>query len=146
MDSPPNKKKEPTQHLVQEKHRDRYEAGDARALADSIRTANMFFTSLPGWAILAFNRAYDSGNLRGVFGADRRGVRRDPNRDVLMWRVWDLVQMRGKKSDIVFGEIGVELGMGENAERRVSRLYYEAEKSHKGFTAMFKGGQDSSGN
>lgn len=136
---PPDKRNEQLWRLAQERNRERYEAGDLRALATAIRIANMFYTPLPIWANVAFSQAYDTGKLRNVFGPDRPGAPRDADRSELMWQVWTLVEAKGKKGDAVFGEIGEELGMGENAERRVSRLYYEAEKLNKALLAMLDG-------
>lgn len=121
-----------------ERCRTRYEAGEAWALADAIHYSTLFGVPLPGWASRAFNSAYFAGKLKDVFGPGKKGRRKQARNPELMFRIWDRVQARDRSKEStgrgLFGEIGVELGLGEDAEARVGRLYYQADDFMRQFT------------
>jgi hypothetical protein len=114
------------------------EAREAWALADAIHYATLFGVPLPVWASGAFNTAYFAGKLQKVFGPGKKGRRKQPVDGDLMFRVWDRVQAKDKSKESIgcdlFGAVGEELGLGEDAEARVNRLYYQADDLMRQFT------------
>lgn len=120
--------------------RTRYEAGEAWSLADAIHYATLFGVPLPDWASRAFNSAYFAGKLQNVFGPGKKGRRKQTANLDLMFRIWNRVQARDRSKEsigrILFGVVGEELGLGEDAEARVSRLYYQADDLMREFTGV----------